>query len=102
MPTLRVIDNEKMKGPAVGDPARIRDQVDDLEFGSPPNLLVGIFTGLLGVIAGILSLAIFFQFWRADPHTSPDWLIFVVLGAIAGYFMRIERLLYREAYRELS
>lgn len=79
--------------------ARVVDQLDDTEFGIPPSLLVGFVTSLFGAGAGVLSLVIFFYVWNPDAYVSSEWLGFVLIGAIMGFFLRLERPLIRELYR---
>ena len=64
---------------------------DELQFGPPPSLLSGTITGLLGAAAGVVSLMLFFQLWQPEPYVSQEWLIFVVVGAVIGFYMRLER-----------
>lgn len=76
----------------------IVDQLGDQIFGIPPNPLTALLTGLAGAVAGGISLLIFFYFWEPGYYISPDWLIFVALGGIAGLFLRFEQPLFREIY----
>ena len=69
------------------------EEAEDVEFGLPPNLYIGFATGLVGAAAGLLSLAIFFLIWDPAPYESAGWLRFIFLGAIAGFFMRMEKTL---------
>jgi hypothetical protein len=61
------------------------------QFGPPPSLLVGLITGMLGAAVGVVSLLIFFSLWQPEPYISTQWLIFVVIGAVFGFFLRVER-----------
>ena len=83
--------------PALSDKV-IVDQLGDEVFGIPPSLIMGLMTGLFGATAGVISLLIYFFFWEPNHYISPTWLIFVALGFIAGFFLRVERSLYRELY----
>ena len=64
---------------------------DDMQFGPPPSLLVGTITALFGAGAGIASLLLFFTIWQPESHISQQWLMFVLAGAILGFFLRLER-----------
>ena len=79
--------------------AQVVDQLDDMEFGVPPSLLVGFVTSLFGAGAGVLSLVIFFYVWNPESYVSAEWLGFILIGAIMGFFLRLERPLIRELYR---
>ena len=63
-----------------------------MEFGPPPTLLVGLITGLLGAGAGVVSLLLYFKLWQPESYISQQWLIFVIAGAIVGFYLRIERI----------
>ena len=71
------------------------DQLDDPIFGLPPSRMVGILTGLVGFATGVLSLIIFFFLFRPDSPITPDWLVFLLIGSVAGYFLRFERGVYK-------
>ena len=78
---------------------------DHSQFGPPPSLLVGIVTAILGAAVGVVSLLIFFKLWQPEPYISPQWLSFIILGAIFGFFLRLERPLVKAldpASRELE
>lgn len=74
------------------------DQLGDEELGFPPSLLMGLLTGLVGALVGGVSLPIYFFLREPHYYVSPEWLIFVLLGAIVGVFLRLERPFYRERY----
>ena len=76
----------------------IVDQLGEEVFGIPPSLKTGLLTGLIGTIAGVVSLKIYFFFGEPDHYIGPDWLLFVALGAIAGFFLRLEQPIYRDLY----
>ena len=76
----------------------IVDQLSDEVFGAPPNLLMGLLTGLVGAVAGVVSLICYFYAWQPHYYISPDWLVFVALGLIVGFFMRLERPFFRALY----
>lgn len=84
------------------DPASLNelivDQLDDEVFGIPPSLKMGLLTGLVGAAAGGISLFLYFYVWKPDYYVSPDWLIFVALGVIMGFFLRIEQPFFRALY----
>ena len=67
------------------------DQVAEHQFGMPPSLLVGFLTSLIGAGAGIVSLLIHFTLFQPESYISPKWLVFVLAGAVAGYFLRVEQ-----------
>ena len=75
------------------------DQLHEQQFGMPPNIFVGVITAIFGAGAGAVSLVIFFYVWNPHHYVTPDWLMFVMIGAFAGFFLRLERPLYRELYR---
>ena len=79
-----------------------RDQPDESEFGSPPSLITGLFTAIVGAGAGVLSLAIFFAVWEPDTYVSPRWLAFVLFGGIVGFYLRLERPFIRKSYKNLT
>ena len=79
--------------------AHIVEQLDDTQFGVPPSLLVGFVTSLFGAGAGVLSLVIFFYVWNPHSYVSAEWLSFVLIGAVMGFFLRLERPLISELYR---
>lgn len=81
-------------------PAAMVDQLEEQQFGVPPSLIIGIITSLFGAGAGVVSLIIFFYVWKPEAYVSPEWLVFVLTGAFAGFFMRLERPLFRELYRK--
>jgi hypothetical protein len=91
MPDLRVIDGGREIADAAPASFDIHDEFDDVEFGAPPNVFVGLATGLVGALAGFISLLIYFHIWDPAPYVSPQWLVFACLGAVAGYFMRMEK-----------
>jgi hypothetical protein len=76
----------------------IVDQLGEQVFGIPPSLTTGLLTGLFGATAGVISLLVYFFFWEPNSYISPDWLIFVAIGVIIGFFLRVEQPLYRELY----
>jgi len=67
------------------------DQAGATQFGPPPSLLIGLLTGLVGAGAGVISLLIYFKVFQPASYVSPNWLIFVIAGAVAGFFLRIEQ-----------
>lgn len=79
--------------------AEIRDQLEGPEFGMPPRLIVGVLTGLLGAALGVLSLLLLFYAWEPQHYISREWVVFVLIGSVAGFFLRIERPIIREFYR---
>lgn len=78
------------------------DQLDDPIFGLPPSRIVGMLTGLVGLATGVLSLIIFFFLFRPDSPITADWLVFLMIGSIAGYFLRFERGVYREMHTRFN
>ena len=76
----------------------IVDQLGDEVFGIPPSLKMGLLTGLVGAAAGGISLFLYFYVWKPDYYVSPDWLIFIALGVIVGFFLRIEQPFFRALY----
>ena len=52
---------------------------------------MGMVTGLLGAGAGVMSLLLFFQFWQPESYISQQWLPFVFVGAVIGFFLRLEQ-----------
>ena len=76
----------------------IVDQLDDEIFGIPPNLRTGLLTAFIGTVAGAFSLPIYFMLWEPDHYISPEWLVFVALGTITGFFLRFEQPLYKDLY----
>ena len=74
------------------------DQLGDGVFGVPPSLLTGVLTGLAGTVVGGVSLPIYFFLREPYYYISPEWLMFVALGGIAGIFLRLEQPLFREVY----
>ncbi len=76
----------------------IVDQLGEEAFGFPPSLKTGLLTGLVGAAAGGVSLFFYFLLWKPDYYVSPDWLIFIALGVIAGFFLRIEQPFFRALY----
>ena len=91
MSHLRVFKAGKAAPPTERDPASNFPSSTELQFGPPPNLLMGAVTGLLGAGAGAVSLLLYFRFWQPEPYISQRWLVFLLAGAIFGYFMRLER-----------
>ena len=73
--------------------------VDELQFGTPPSLLTGTLTGLIGAGAGVISLLLYFQFRQPESYISHHWLIFILAGAAVGTFLRLERPFYEAYYR---
>ena len=69
----------------------------DSHFGLPPSLLVGIITGLAGTAAGVVSLLVHFKLYQPETYISQHWLIFVLLGTVIGFFLRLERPFVEEA-----
>ena len=63
----------------------------DSQFDLPPSLLVGIITGLVGAAAAVVSLLVYFKLFRPETYISQHWLIFVFLGTVIGFFLRLER-----------
>ena len=88
---------------SIGDPASstevIVDQMADDVFGIPPNFTTGLLTGLVGAAAGCISLFLYFYLRQPHLYISPDWLIFVGIGMVAGYFMRVEQPLIKALYQ---
>jgi hypothetical protein len=76
----------------------IVDQLGDEVFGIPPSLRTGLLTGLVGAAAGGVSLFFYFYLWKPEYYVSPDWLIFIALGLIVGFFLRIEQPFFRALY----
>jgi hypothetical protein len=71
-------------------------QENEVHFGRPPNLAIGIFTGLAGAAAGIFSLFVYFVLRDPLSYFSWDWLLFLIAGATAGFFLRLERLIVKD------
>lgn len=90
MPELRVIDGGNDFADAASAAFDQYNEIDDVEFALPPNLYVGLVTGLIGAAAGLVSLIIYFHLWDPAPYISPQWLTFAALGATAGFFLRLE------------
>jgi hypothetical protein len=61
------------------------------EFGAPTNLLFGVISASFGALGGVVSLVVFFELFSPYPYISTDWAVFVGIGAVIGYFLRIER-----------
>ena len=99
MPKFTVFDGIQTLQTPSSKTAEIRDQLDEPEFGMPPRLIVGALTALFGAAAGMLSLMIFFYTWGPEHYISRQWLVFVLIGSVAGFFLRIERPIIREFYR---
>ena len=68
----------------------IEDQLCEEVFGLPPSWVVGLLTAMVGAIAGLFSLLIFFCFQPQIDGSPMHWLAFIALGGIAGFFLRIE------------
>ncbi len=67
------------------------EAADPMPFGLPTSLLVGAITSLVGAGCGVLSLLLYFRFQQPESYISQPWLVFVLVGAIVGCFMRLER-----------
>lgn len=67
------------------------ESADPMHFGRPTSLLVGAITSLVGAGCGVISLLLYFRFLQPESYISQQWLIFVLVGAIVGFFMRLER-----------
>lgn len=91
MSHLRVMRDGQERPPTESSPASNFRSSDEFRFGPPPSLLAGIITGLLGTGATLISLMLFFRLWQPEPYISPQWLVFVLAGAMIGFFMRLER-----------
>jgi H+/Cl- antiporter ClcA len=65
--------------------------MDDSQFDLPPSLFVGIITGLVGAAAAVVSLLVYFKLFQPETYISQRWLIFVFLGTVIGFFLRLER-----------
>ena len=91
MSHLRLFKAGKAPPPTGREPASNFQSSTELQFGAPPSLLVGTVTGLLGAGAGAVSLLLYFRFWQPEPYISQQWLVFLLVGAVVGYFMRLER-----------
>jgi hypothetical protein len=91
MPELMVIQGGRDSSLEDDTAGFQRVQADEGQFGPPPNLLIGLLTSLVGAGAGIISLVIYFKIFLPGSYASPIWLQFVLAGAIAGFFLRIER-----------
>jgi hypothetical protein len=94
----RSVEQKRVGDNTASSDQAIVDQLGEEVFGIPPNLKTGLLTGLIGTIAGVVSLKIYFFFAEPDHYVAPDWLIFVALGAIAGFFLRLEQPIYRDLY----
>jgi peptidoglycan biosynthesis protein MviN/MurJ (putative lipid II flippase) len=96
------VSDSRMKD-SIGDPASstevIVDQLADDVFGIPPNFKTGLLTALVGAAAGGISLFLYFYLRQPHLYISPDWLIFVGIGMVAGYFMRVEQPLIKALYQ---
>jgi hypothetical protein len=53
-------------------------------------------TGLAGAAAGTVSLIAYFMLFNPLSYFSWDWLVFLVAGASAGFFLRIEQLILKD------
>ena len=87
MPELRVIEGGK-------SPANPTIQFiceEESEFGPPPSLAIALIGATIGAIGGLLSLLIFFLFWSHEEPPGGEWLIFAIIGAAIGSYIRIER-----------
>ena len=91
MSDLRIIQGGKESPPTHYVSASDFQPANDVQFGSPPSLLIGTITALLGACAGVASLLVFFTLWQPEAYISQDWLIFVLAGACVGFFLRFER-----------
>lgn len=91
MPELMVVQGGRGRSLKGGTAGTQFEQTDEAQFGPPPSLLVGILTGLVGAGAGIISLLIYFELFHPASYVAPNWLIFVLAGAVAGFFLRVEQ-----------
>ena len=99
MPQLRLVKGRTNRS-VKEDVAGFRfDREDEIHFGRPPNLAIGVFTGLAGAAAGIFSLFVYFVLRDPLSYFSWDWLLFLIAGATAGFFLRLERLIVKDIER---
>ena len=99
MPQLRLVKgrtNRSVKEDVAGFKF---DREDEIHFGRPPNLAIGCFTGLAGAAASIVSLFLYFVVFDPLSYFSWDWLLFLVAGTTAGFFLRIEELIVKDIER---
>ena len=95
MPQLQVIQGGKDCSFKDDTSAFQHDQSDDDPFGPPPSFLVGFLTSLVGAAAGVVSLLVYFMLFQPALYISPNWLVFILAGAAAGFFLRFEQALAR-------
>jgi hypothetical protein len=67
------------------------DLLSEPVFDRPPSMRVGALTSVFGAFAGGISLLLFARLWQPYHFLSAEWLIFVSIGAVAGFYLRIER-----------
>ena len=95
MPRLRLVQVRKDRPVREHVAGYRNDQADEILFGWPPSLVAGCLTGLVGAMAGSVSLLVYFLVLEPLSHFSRDWLLFLIVGAAAGYFLRVEQHLLR-------
>jgi hypothetical protein len=91
MPVLRIIDGGKDTAPPNFNPIDKYTEIDDINFSPPPNLYIGLLTSLLGAAAGLISLVLFFGFQQPELYVSPEWLVFIAIGGLFGFYLRLEQ-----------
>ena len=91
MHKFRVIQGGKDNLTAISGSADNFQPEVDMRFGPPPRLLVGMITALFGASAGIISLLLLITIRQPETYSSQHWLIFVLAGAIVGFFIRLEQ-----------
>ena len=87
MPTFTVIDG----GASPAERAQATAIQDQYYFGPPPHLRAGLHHALIGAVCGLVSLGIFFVVTN-DPtsRVADHWPVFVVIGAVIGWFLRFD------------
>ena len=91
MTHLYIIRGGKDDPPSADSSTIDLHSMDDSQFDLPPSLLVGIITGLVGAAAAVVSLLVYFKLFQPETYISQHWLIFVFLGTVIGFFLRLER-----------
>ena len=91
MTHLYIIRGGKDDPPSADSSTIDLHSMGDSQFDLPPSLLVGFITGLVGTAAAVVSLLVYFKLFQPETYISQHWLIFVFLGTVIGFFLRLER-----------